>query len=237
MPVTRHHPNRGALGVWQVRHSLRRVQAPENPGGLRASGRSLEGLVDTGRHPVVSGGAPVPGRLSVLSVVDLCHGRQLAPVNEEGGHPREPQARGGGRRPGCTPAASGWVDRQASRILGKQIELGTPPPQSSGEPERGAGSPQGLGVYGGMLPLPEATRKAAPPSGAGVSRPLDALPLRGGFGFRPGPSVIPGQTLTGCRNQNTPKTPAPPLLAWLPARFPRLENRSARFQWVCGVVP
>jgi hypothetical protein len=180
MPVTRHRANRGALGVWQVRHSLRRVQAPENPGGLRASGRSLEWLVDTARYPVVSGGAPVPGRLSVLSVVDLCHGRQLAPVNEEGGHPREPQARGGGRRPGCTPATARWVDRQASCFPENQTPGSSPQAQPSGEPERGAGSPQGLGVYGGMLPLPEATRRAAPPSGAGVSRPLDALPLRGG---------------------------------------------------------
>jgi hypothetical protein len=48
MPVTRHRANRGALGVRQVRHSLRRVQAPENPGGVRTSRRGLEGLDDSG---------------------------------------------------------------------------------------------------------------------------------------------------------------------------------------------
>jgi hypothetical protein len=105
--------------------------------------------------------------------------------------------------------------------------------QPSGEPERGAGSPQGLGVYGGMVPLPKATRRAARPSRAGVSRPRDALPLRGGFGFRPGPSVIPGQSLMGETNPNT--RPAFIGVASRPISTP--ENCSARFTLSEGGEP
>lgn len=55
------------------------------------------------------------------------------------------------------------------RVFGKQAPASMPPTQSSGEPERVAGSPKDLDVSGvPMQSRPKAARRAAPPSGAGT---------------------------------------------------------------------
>lgn len=204
MSAARHRPNRGALGDRQVWHSLCRVQAPENPGGLRVTGRSMEGLEHPGGHALVTGATPLPSWALVLFLADLRHGRELAPRQQDTG-----QAAGGfdpapwrgvessGDARSVTP---GWVKPYPHRFTDNQPAR-RPHAQASGEPERVAGSPKDLGVCGGMLPLAKPARRAGRPSRPGVCRPREAFALRGAFVFRPGPSVIPGQTATGCSNE------------------------------------
>lgn len=196
MPAAYNPQNRRAVGVRKIPDSLCRLPSAENPCRLRAARCRLEGVEHSRRYVVVSRESSLSSWLPVVQLADLCHGRQLAPLEQQA---RRSEASGqrsaaDGVRFAASAAALGEVRERARSKCRRSTNLPSAKPtrvvKRSGFMVRRGRTVEAtrcrLTVALPVAAVPRFIRSASGSSPLARVGPGTALPVRVGFALRLG---------------------------------------------------